>query len=156
MSDWWVSGKTGRLAPVEQAKFWALTTMADEFEVKLTAKQIAGVLTKVGGGRPQERAVQRWQDVFRQDPEWYPGKTIEDGEKPGPKPQLTSQKKQAIASSAMAVKRAGKEPTVAAVRARCPAATWNPGTGGPKLHINTDVFLRGGVGQDLYEEPAGQ
>ena len=86
---------------MEQAKLWALTTMADKFDVKLTAKQIAGVLTKVGGGKPSERAVQLWQNTFREDPQWYPGKTTENAEKPGAKPQLTGQKKRAIATAAL-------------------------------------------------------
>lgn len=131
MADWWVSAKNGHLPPVEQAKLWALTTMADEFQVKLPAHKITALLTKVGGGHPGQRAVQAWQEVFRGDPEWYPGKTCDTGASPGPKVQFTPQKKRAVAAAAMAIKRSGREPGVAEVRERCPAASLNPSTGAP-------------------------
>ena len=134
-ADWWFSGRTGTLPLCEQAKAWAMTVMTDHFHFKLPARQIAEVLTKVGGGSPEERVVQKWQKVFREDNEWYPGKGVEEGrangKTPGPKPQFTAQAKNAVAQAAMAEKRAGNEPTVAAVRLRCPVATVNPSTGEP-------------------------
>ena len=65
------------------------------------------------------------------DPDWYPGKTAENGEKPGAKKLFTPQKQQAVANCAMALKREMTEPTAAAVKARCPLATLNPETDEP-------------------------
>ena len=138
MASWWTSGKPGYLPPVEQAKLWGLTMMADEFDMKLPAHKIMSLFKKVGGGHPSERAIQAWRLVFREDPDWYPGKTTEEGEKTGPKPVFTALKKQAVANSAMALKRAGIEPTVAEVRQRCPQATLNPVTQQPF----TDKYTR--------------
>ena len=59
-ADWWFSGRTGTLPLCEQAKAWAMTVMTDHFHFKLPARQIAEVLTKVGGGSPEERVVQKW------------------------------------------------------------------------------------------------
>ena len=129
--DWWISGRTGTLPPVEQAKLWALTTMADKFGTKLTLENMASVLKKSGGGHPGVEAIRKWKLIFQQDPDWYPGKTREDAATPGPKPVFTAQRKSAVASAAMAEKQAGNEPTVVAVRARCPAATWNENTDQP-------------------------
>ena len=133
-AEWWFSGRTGYLPPCEQAKAWAITMMIDQFEIKLPARKIAEVLTKVGGGNPDERAVQKWQKIFREDDEWYPGKGDEErtqGKTPGPKPLFTGQAKNAVAQAAMAEKRSGNNPTVAAVRLRCQVATINPATGQP-------------------------
>ena len=113
---------------MEQAKLWALAKMADNFDVKLPAHKIACVLKKVGGGAPGEGTVQQWQELFRSDDDWHPGKTYAEGEARGPKPQFTAQKKNAVASVAMALKRGGSEPTVSDVRQRCPTATHNPNT----------------------------
>ena len=94
MASWWTSGKPGYLPPVEQAKLWGLTMMADEFDMKLPAHKIMSLFKKVGGGHPSERAIQAWRLVFREDPDWYPGKTTEESEKTGPKPVFTALKKQ--------------------------------------------------------------
>ena len=130
-SSWWVSGKKGRLPPAEQAKLWAITMMIDKFDFKLPASKIMSVLKKVGGGCPDERSVQRWQEAFRKDPHWHPGKTAEVTAKPGPKKAFTEQKKNAVAKAAEAIKRSGKEPTTALVRLRCPTATFDPKTEEP-------------------------
>ena len=134
-ADWWFSGRANTLPPCEQAKAWALTFVIDHFDVKLAAHEIASVLKVVGGGCPKERAVQKWQAVFRSDEPWYRGKTLEEGKengsKPGPKPLFTGQNKNAVAQAAMAEKRAGREASVAAVRLRCEKAVINPSTGQP-------------------------
>ena len=129
--DWWVSGEEGKLPPNEQAKLWALVTMSARFGLKLSPNKMKDVVKKVGGGSPCERAVQLWVQTFKEDPDWYPGKTREDAEKRRPKPTFTVQKQLAVARAAEAEKRAGNEPTVAAVRLRAPKATLNPKTGQP-------------------------
>ena len=87
--------------------------------------------SQVGGDYPSKTSIAQWRQTFEQDSAWYPGKRQCEGEKPGPKKILNAQKQNAIASSAMAIKRAGDEPSVALVRERCPDATWNPETNAP-------------------------
>ena len=132
--EWWVSGKKGHLAPWAQAVVWALVKVDAMRELWLTDDEIAACVTKVGGGRhdhPSRTAISGWRHIFQQDPQWYPGKTDQEGAKPGPKKLLTGQKAVAIARCAMALKKSGDEPTVALVKEKCPDATWNPDTEAP-------------------------
>ena len=150
--DWWASSRTGTLPPVEQAKLWALTTLADTFGVKLSLEKMASVLKKNGGGHPSVETIRKWKSVFQEDPDWYPGKTQEDAATPGPKPVFTPQRKHAVASAAMAEKRAGREPTVAGVRARCPSATWNENTEQPI----TDKYILHVFREQCYDDDSEQ
>ena len=130
--DWWVSGKRGHLAPWAQACVWALVKVNEARELWMTDDEIASFVTKVGGGSPAKTSISQWRYTFEQDADWYPGKTSHmERAKPGPKKVLTVQKQNAIACSAMALKREGLEPSVARVRERCPDATWNPETEEP-------------------------
>ena len=127
--DWWISGKQGSLAPRAQAQVWGLHVMAKNQDVKMSNDDIAAMVTKVGGGHPCQQAIAQWRKTFDDDPDWYPGKQSEEAQQRGPKRKFTVQKQMAIAKSAMALKAAGEEPTVDAVRARCPTASINPDTG---------------------------
>ena len=127
--DWWISGKQGSLAPWAQAQVWGLHVMAKKLDVKVSNGDIAAMVTKVGGGHPCQQAIAQWRSIFDEDPDWYPGQQNEEAQKRGPKRKFTVQKQMAIAKSAMALKAAGEEPTVDAVRARCPTASINPDTG---------------------------
>lgn len=129
--DWWISGKTGHLAPWAQAVVWAAHRIDTARELWLTDDEIASMVTKVGGGIPNRKAIAKWRHVFAEDPNWYPGKTLEEGQKPGPKRLLTEQMANAIAKSQMARKAAGLEPSVPDARTSCPKATINPKTKAP-------------------------
>ena len=137
--DWWVSGKSGSLSPKAQAQVWALNQMSEKFKLTLTWDQIAAQVTKVGGGHPAGNSVRRLCVAMDADPNWYPGKLSEGAGARGPKRKFTEQKQQAIAKCARALKASGDEPTVDAVRVRCPTATTNPETEEPfdkKLILN--------------------
>ena len=129
--EWWVKGKTGHLAPWAQALVWALVQVNEALDLEMADEDIGAFVTKVGGGPPSKTSIANWRYTFSEDPEWYPGKQQFEGKKPGPKKVLTVQKQNAIASSAMSLKREGTEPSVAEVRSRCPDATWNPTTQAP-------------------------
>jgi len=129
--SWWLAGKQGSLPPIAQAKVWALTVICEELDVQLSQDDIAAKVKKVGGGHPSKMAIGQLQTRFADDPEWYPGKVTENAKKRGRKVKFTPQKKRAVASSAMALKDRGQEPTVAAVVAQCPQATWNAETKAP-------------------------
>ena len=120
---------------------FALITVSKEFGLNLKDHEIAAHIAKVGGGAPSHACVAGWRKTFADDPHWYPGKTKEDRKRPGPKPKFTQQKKRAVASAAMALKRQGVEPSYDEVVARAPAASRNPETGEPytKKYI-MDVF----------------
>ena len=127
--EWWASGKHGSLSPWTQAKVFALVTASRQRSLGLSDTEIANEVFKVGGGHPGHTAIANLRGCFDSDPDWYPGKKAWSGKRPGPSPLLTPQKKQALAKAAMALKRAGEEPTVAAVIQRAPRASLNPSTG---------------------------
>ena len=119
----WHDGREGTLAPIEQAKVWALVYVRDKLKKPISQEQIAQAVVKVGGGHPGQGAISKLIDKFSNDRKWYPGKQDEEAGPRGPKPFFTPQKQQAVANAAMAIKKEGLEPTVAAVKERCPAAT---------------------------------
>ena len=93
--------------------------------------EIAAEVTKVGGGHPSKQSIAQHRAAIVEDPLWYPGKVKEGAKKRGPKPQLTEAKKLRIARSAMALKDAGVEPSVAGAVEKGPEATKNPTTSEP-------------------------
>jgi hypothetical protein len=131
----WTDGKKGSLAPWQQAKVWAINwvmeTYGEKSKFKVLHKDIALAVTKVGGGHPERPAVSQLLEAMKNDPDWYPGKAAQNTEKRGAKRTFTAQRQQAVANSAMALKRSGEEPSAADVKQRCPAATLNPNTGEP-------------------------
>ena len=129
--EWWSSGKTGSLSPKAQAQVWGLKMAWEHFGKEVSFTEIASLVSKVGGGHPTKQAVHQLCAKMEEDEHWYPGKREAEAQKRGPKPGLTAQKKRAIAACAMALKKAGIEPSVAEVRKRCPKATQNAKTGEP-------------------------
>ena len=126
----WKSGKKGSLSPWQQAVAVALLKMSDKMDVPMTYSDIAGKVTKVGGGHPSKQAISDLAAAVAADAVWYPGKVTEHAAKRGPKPLFPAAKKLQVARSAMALKRRGLEPTVAAVQLQTPAAATNKKTGG--------------------------
>ena len=147
---WWVSGRTGTLAPWALAKVWALHQVNEEYELNLSQDDIAKAVTKVGGGHPTQGRISKLLAEMDADPLWYPGKGEAEREKPGPKKVFTPQKQQAVANSAMALKRDMKAPTAAAIKARCPDATFNPKTQQPF----TDKVMYGAMRTRCFDEGA--
>lgn len=135
--EWWVNGKQGALPPIEQAKVWALHTLATKFFVNLSNADIAGLVYKVpvsGGQRqhPSRQAIATLRGHMDADGDsWYPDKRTEHAKKRGPKSQFTPQKRRCVANAAMTLKESGVEPTVTDVVARCPQATLNSRTQAP-------------------------
>ena len=120
------------MPPWAQAVVWAALKLNDALDLDLTDGQIAALVTKSGSvENPCKRAVKKWRDIFKEDPDWWPNKTQEERKKPGPKRLRTEAKEEAMASCAMAVKESGIEPTVAEVVQRTKRATLNPKTGQP-------------------------
>ena len=126
----WKSGKKGSLSPWQQAVAVALLKMSDKMDVPMTYSDIAGKVTKVGGGHLSKQAISDLAAAVAADAVWYPGKVTEHAAKRGPKPLFSAAKKLQVAKSAMALKRRGLEPTVAAVQLQTPAAATNKKTGG--------------------------
>lgn len=130
----WTTARQGTLAPIEQAKVWGIKWACEKFGkkcgFKVPQEDIAASVRKVGGGHPNQGAISKLMAAM-DDPDWYPGKEADDACKPGPKPLFTAQMQQAVANSAMALKRRGEEPSATEVKARCPEASTNPDTGDP-------------------------
>jgi len=131
----WTSGRKGTLSPAEQSKVWALKWVVDKFgekhNFKIRQEDICSAVRKIGGGHPSQPSVSDLLAEISSDPSWYPGKSVEEGDKPGPKPKFTPQNQQAVANAAMALKRRGEEPSAKEVVLLCPNAAMNPDTGEP-------------------------
>ena len=55
--EWWVSARSGTLAPREQALVWALVKMSELHAVDMVDEDIGACVTKVGGGHPKKDAI---------------------------------------------------------------------------------------------------
>jgi len=71
----WRTGKRGSMAPIEQAKLWALRTILrkqgeddDKYAWMVTQVRV------VGGGHPCREAVRQFFQRVDQDDDWHPGK----------------------------------------------------------------------------------
>ena len=127
--DEWLRGLKGRLAPVEQAKLWALRpVMKKQGDDGTNYQWMALQVTLCGGGHPTRQAVAKFFAKVDGDKKWYPGKRDPGQGRPE---QLTKSKRLAIARSAMALKRRKVEPSYGNVIAQCPQASTNPSTGRP-------------------------
>ena len=132
----WLGGAEDRLSGREQAKAWALREVwrAEGKNAYGLCEFVAARLRKTKNGKPQgdhpsSAAVQQLYEKMDDDPHWFPGK--HNGAKRGPKRLLNAGKRAAIVTAAKRLKRAGTEPTYAAVVAACPNATRNPETDEP-------------------------
>ena len=129
--DFWTTARSGNLTPWSLAKVYAFHKVSALKNLDLEHTEIAKMVTKVGGGHPCPKAIQKLRKQFDEDPEWYPGKGMETRKRPGPKPLFSAQKKRNVAECAMAMARRGEDVTVQAVQARAPRASCNPSTGEP-------------------------
>ena len=118
----WTQGRTGYLAAWSEAKAWALREVWRETHNSDhgLGTHVAGKLRKVGGGAPTSQAVMQLFHKMDADPEWFPGKSLQENF--GPSPVLSGTKRHAIANCAMSMKSRGVEPTYARVVAACPTA----------------------------------
>ena len=125
----WHGGQRGNLSPWSEAKVWALREVyQDTHEGKTWGlyTYIAGKVEKIGGGSPSREAIRQLCEKMEEDPEWFPGKRASMGGRPR---SVSAQNEAVIARSAVALKKAGIEPTFALVAAQCPNASLNPATG---------------------------
>ena len=118
------------MSPWSQALVVAMLKLCSSKKLNLSYAEIAMHVSKVGGGHPSKQAIAVLHGSTKKDKHWYPGKVKPDAQKRGPKNKFSKAQKLVVANSAMALKKAGVEPTVANVIARCPRAATNPATGG--------------------------
>ena len=128
MASLWNSGKKGSLSPWSQALVVAMLKLNSSHELGMSYAEIAKHVKNIGGGHPSKQAIASLHGITQLDKQWYPGKVKPGAKKRGPKTKFGKAQKRAIASSAMALKKAGVEPAVATVVARCPRAATNPFT----------------------------
>ena len=138
---WWVSGRTGTLSPWSQALVFALCKVSAKLEVAYTDPELAQEVYKVGGGHPTRESIRLLRQRFEEDTCWYPGKVSEEAHQPGRHKVITPAQEHVIATSAMAMKARGVEPSVVSVVAHCPKATLNPETDRPfSAKVLLEVF----------------
>ena len=117
------------MSPWSQALVVALLKLCSSKKLDLSYAEIAKHVSKIGGGHPSKQAIAALHSSTKSDKHWHPGKEKPGAKKRGPKNKFSKAQKQVVANSAMALKKAGVEPTVANVMARCPRASTNPSTG---------------------------
>ena len=117
------------MSPWSQALVVAMLKLNSSKKLSFSYAEIAKHVSKVGGGHPSKQAIAALHGSTKKDKHWYPGKVKPDAKKRGPKNKFGKAQKHVVANHAMALKKAGVEPTVAAVIARCPRAATNPATG---------------------------
>ena len=83
----WLHGKRGSMAPIEQAKLWALRVVLrkqgeDEEQFAWMASQVQ----LVGGGHPGRNAVRMFFERVDADEAWHPGKRGDVGRPKAPPP----------------------------------------------------------------------
>ena len=130
--EFWTGGRKGTLSALSLAKVWALTTLNEKRGLGLSLEDIANEVWVIGRPRrhPSSAAIEKWRAVFAKDPDWHPGKAMEEREGQGRKRKFTNHMRLCVKTSAEAIKYGqGKEPTVNLVRERCQTATVNPDTG---------------------------
>ena len=125
----WHGGRQGYLSPLSEARAWALREIWQE-EGKpdygmLT--YIAGKVKKNGGGNPTQQAMSKFFAKVDADPEWFPGKSLQ--EQFGPPSVITPRNQAIVARSAMAMRARGEEVTYPALVANNKEQLTNPETG---------------------------
>jgi hypothetical protein len=127
--------RVGHLSPWEVAKAMAYHQVIDDMTEHLekTAWQLLGVgkweyianhVQLEGGGHPSDRAVRARVQNVEADPSWQPGETISTtrGKRPA---EISESQKNAIAKTAMSLKRANVPPSPETVRIKLPRVAWN-------------------------------
>ena len=134
----WRTAPVGNMTPLEQMKAYALREVMQSTDVKIpnckegsvNYQWIADrVRVYTSDGRvvqhPHRDSVRAFFERVDADEQWYPGKTYHV-KKRGPKPLLNGAKRRAIATSMMAAKGRGEEPTSTLAMQLAPAACINP------------------------------
>ena len=72
----WTTAPLGRMAPIEQAKLWAIrAVLVDQGEAADQYQRMSRFVVKVGGGHPDRHVVKKFFARVDKDPlGWYPGK----------------------------------------------------------------------------------
>ena len=127
----WLHGRPNSLSPLMQVKAWCLREAWQEFEdcAQGMLAFIASRLTKVNGSSVSTSAVHQLLARIDGDEVWFPGKIYRT--RSGPQRALSGTSRALIATSAMALKSRGGEPTYRTTLASCPSAALNPATGRP-------------------------
>ena len=132
----WLGGRQGNLSPMMEAKAWALREVWNDDKESSYGmlEYIAGKVVKVGpaGGKLEHSTRQAMAKFFLKvdaDPDWYPGKSMQ--EKHGPSSVINATNQAIVARSAMAMKNRGEEVTYATLVAATPKALANEDTEEP-------------------------
>ena len=146
LAEFWHGAKAGGLSPWQQALALGLREASKELHGQPNFTWISQRVKKADGSHPSTPAVWQFFQRVDNDSEWFPGKISET--KRGRKAVLTSSKRRRLATSAMAMKSRGEEPSVEEVIQRCPASALNPKTNKPftRRWIQQKVFL-----EDCYD-----
>jgi len=125
----WCGGRKGHLSALSEARAWALREVwQDDGKTDYgMCTYIAGKVKKIGGGNPTRSAMRQFFEKLDEDPDWYPGKNLQ--ETFGPPSVITPRNQAIVARSAMAMKERGEEPTYPALVANNQKQLLNPETG---------------------------
>ena len=102
----WTTAPLGRMAPIEQAKLWAVRAVLvdhDQGEAADQYQHMSRFVVKVGGGHPDRHVVKKFFARVDKDPlGWYPGKAAVGVGRPA---ELTGAAAKKICNSMMVAKR---------------------------------------------------
>ena len=131
---WKKARKDGCMTPWQQARAYGLNEAWTEMHGEATYGKLKWISDRVyvqgpGQKHPSTEAIRQLIDKMTQDDDWFPGKVY--GGLGGRPCVLTETNKSIVATSAMAMKERGIEPTYALIIAQCPNASINPNTGEP-------------------------
>ena len=131
---WKKARKDGCMSPWQQAKAYGLKEAWEEMhggQMHGRNKWIAERVYVQGSPakHPSPEAVGQLAKKMDDDDDWFPGKVY--GSLGGRPSVLSETNKSVMATSAMAMKQRGIEPTYALIIAQCPNASINPATGEP-------------------------
>ena len=130
---WSTPRRAGCLSPWEEAKVYGLKEAWATMWPESDYGRNAWIADRVWVGEPPNKqhpspqAVGKLLKKMSKDSDWFPGKVY--GSLGGRPPALTATNKAIIATSTMALKARGVEPTYALLVAQCPNASINPATG---------------------------
>ena len=121
----WTTAPLGRMAPIEQAKLWAIrAVLVDQGEAADQYQRMSRLVVKVGGGHPDRHVVKKFFARVDKDPlGWYPGKAAVGVGRPV---ELTGAAAKKICNSMMAATRRKLEPSYDLACALCPSAVKSP------------------------------
>ena len=111
----WTTAPFGRMAPIEQAKLWAVrAVLVDLGEAADQYQCMSRFVVKVGGGHPDRHVVKKFFAPLG----WYPGKAAVGVGRPV---ELTGVAAKKICNSMMAAKHRKLEPSYDLACALCPS-----------------------------------